>query len=100
MQPARPARDRAARALTATKEPRSTVAEHGRRPRGQVLVIFVMSIFVLLGICAVVIDVSWYWANTLRVQRAADAACLAGVVSLPGDTVNAGKLAVQAAGPK
>ena len=31
------------------------------------------------------IDVSWYWANTLRMQRAADAAALAGVVYLPGN---------------
>jgi hypothetical protein len=48
------------------------------------LVLFVLSIFVLTGITAIVVDVSWYWANTLRVQRAADAAALAGVVWLPG----------------
>ena len=48
------------------------------------LVLFVISIFVLTGITAIVVDVSWYWANTLRVQRAADAAALAGVVWLPG----------------
>ncbi|HSS36235.1 MAG TPA: pilus assembly protein TadG-related protein [Patescibacteria group bacterium] len=48
------------------------------------VVLFVMSIFVLTGITAVVVDISWYWANTLRVQRAADAAALAGVVWLPG----------------
>jgi hypothetical protein len=53
------------------------------------LVLFVMSIFVLTGITAVVVDISWYWANTLRVQRAADAAALAGVVWLPGDPVTA-----------
>jgi Flp pilus assembly protein TadG len=66
--------------------------------RGQVLVIFVGALTTLLLLCAVVIDVSWYWANTLRVQRAADAAALAGVVSLPGDVKTAGQLAVQAAG--
>ena len=54
------------------------------RARGQMLVLFVLSIFVLTGITAIVVDVSWYWANTLRVQRAADAAALAGVVWLPG----------------
>ena len=57
----------------------------GLRERGQVLVIFVSSLMVLLSICAIVIDISWYWANTLRLQRAADAAALAGVVDLPGD---------------
>ncbi len=56
-----------------------------RASRGQVVVIFAgaMVLFVLLA--AVVIDVSWYWANTLRMQRAADAAALAGVVYLPGN---------------
>lgn len=46
-----------------------------------------MMLFVLLA--AAVIDLSWYWTNNLRMQRAADAASLAGVVFLPGDTVNA-----------
>ncbi len=31
------------------------------------------------------IDVSWYWSNSLRVQRASDAAALAGAVDLPGN---------------
>ena len=53
------------------------------------LVLFVLSIFVLTGITAIVVDISWYWANALRVQRAADAAALAGVVWLPGAPPNA-----------
>jgi len=52
-----------------------------RAQRGQVLVLYVMSIFVILGLVGVVIDVSWYWTNSLRVQRAADAAALAGAVN-------------------
>ena len=42
--------------------------------RGQVLVIFAGATFVLFGLSALVIDVSWYWAGTQRVQRAAAAA--------------------------
>jgi Flp pilus assembly protein TadG len=57
--------------------------------RGQVLIIFVMSIGVFLGLCGLVIDVAWYWTNSLRIQRAADAAALAGVVYLPGDEASA-----------
>jgi hypothetical protein len=57
------------------------------------LVLFVVSIFVLTGITAIVVDISWYWANTLRVQRAADAAALAGVVWLPGDPSKAYQVA-------
>lgn len=60
------------------------------RSRGQILVLFVMAIFVFVGMVALVIDVSWYWVNTLRVQRAADAAALAGVVQLPGNASGAG----------
>jgi Flp pilus assembly protein TadG len=51
--------------------------------RGQVLVIYAMSIFVVIGLLGLVIDVAWYWSNSLRVQRAADAAALAGAVDLP-----------------
>lgn len=51
--------------------------------------LFILGIFVLTGIVAMVVDVSWYWTNSLRVQRAADAAALAGVVYLPGDVPKA-----------
>jgi Flp pilus assembly protein TadG len=63
------------------------------RSRGQILVLFVMAIFVFVGMVALVIDVSWFWVNSLRVQRAADAAALAGVVRLPSDAPGAYVLA-------
>jgi Flp pilus assembly protein TadG len=66
---------------TPTRSPSSR--RRRARERGQVLVIFAGAIFLFMLLLAVVIDVSWYWANTLRVQRAADAAALAGVVWLP-----------------
>ncbi len=56
------------------------------RSRGQVVVIFAGAILAFVALCAIVVDVSWYWANTLRVQRAADAAALAGAVYLPSDS--------------
>lgn len=55
------------------------------RNRGQILVLYAGAMLALMGIMALVVDVGWYWSNTLRVQRAADAAALAGAVSLPGD---------------
>jgi hypothetical protein len=64
-----------------------------REERGQVVVIFAISIFVFVGLCAIALDLSWYWANTLRMQRAADAAALAGVVHLPGDPTSAASIA-------
>jgi Flp pilus assembly protein TadG len=53
------------------------------RERGQVVVIFAGAVIALVALCAVVVDVAWYWTNNLRMQRAADAAALAGVVWLP-----------------
>ncbi len=53
------------------------------RSRGQILILFVMALFVFTGMVALVIDVSWYWVSSLRIQRAADAAALAGAVQLP-----------------
>jgi hypothetical protein len=52
--------------------------------RGQILVIFAGALFAIMGLCAIVIDIAWYWSMNLRIQRAADAAALAGVIFLPG----------------
>jgi Flp pilus assembly protein TadG len=67
---------------------RTSERTDGRAP-GQIIVIFgaAMVLFTLLS--ATVIDLSWYWTNNLRMQRAADAAALAGVVFLPGDPTSA-----------
>ena len=59
------------------------------RSRGQVAVIFALSIVLFVSLCAVVVDVAFYWVSTLKVQRAADAAALAGAVYLPGDRTTA-----------
>ncbi len=59
------------------------------RSRGQVVVLFAGSALLFTLLCAAVVDVSWYWTNNLRMQRAADAAALAGVVFLPGNVGNA-----------
>ncbi len=63
--------------------------KNAERSRGQILILFVMAIFVFVGMVAIVIDISWYWVNSLRVQRAADAAALAGVVQLPTNPTSA-----------
>ena len=76
-----------------TAEPASPAAGPGARrrttrtarERGQVLVIFAGAMIALVALCAVVVDVAWYWTSNLRMQRAADAAALAGVVWLPGN---------------
>jgi hypothetical protein len=60
-----------------------------RRESGQVIVIFAGALVAIMGLIAIVVDISWYWSSTLKVQRAADAAALAGVVYLPGDKSSA-----------
>jgi Flp pilus assembly protein TadG len=60
-----------------------------RAHRGQVLVIFSGVFLILLLMSALVIDLAWLWSNTLRIQRTADSAALAGVVYLPQDVPNA-----------
>lgn len=70
-----------------------TAADRRRRDRGQVLVIFAGAVILLMALSAIVVDVSWYWVNTLRVQRAADAAALAGAVMLPERQADAYTLA-------
>ncbi len=72
---------------TATDAARAGVrrTSKARSQRGQILVIFAGAMIALMALCAVVVDVAWYWTNNLRMQRAADAAALAGVVWLPGN---------------
>ena len=70
-------------------EPNAERPARSHRSHGQILVIYVMSIIVIAGLMGLVIDVTWYWSNSLRVQRAADAAALAGAVDLPGNPGNA-----------
>jgi hypothetical protein len=81
--------------------------EHDRKPaaskvrttaqRGQMLVMFAAAMVLLVGLLAIVIDVTWYWTNSLKVQRAADAAALAGAVWLPDQPGKATTAALAAA---
>jgi Flp pilus assembly protein TadG len=80
-------------ATAATKD----VAGSRQAGRGQVLVIFAGALLLLMMMTALVVDVSWYWVNSLRVQRAADAAALAGAVMLPSKKAQAYTLAYEEA---
>ncbi len=73
------------------------VVDPRRASRGQVLVIFAGALLLLMMMTALVVDVSWYWVNSLRVQRAADAAALAGAVMLPNKQSQAYTLAYEEA---
>ena len=60
-----------------------------RRERGQALVLFVIMSLVMIGSVAIVTDISTLWYGNQRMQRAADAAALAGAIHLPGNPTRA-----------
>jgi len=57
--------------------------------RGQIIVLFAASLMVFIGIMGIAIDVSYAWVNEMRIQKAADAAALAGAVYLPDEPATA-----------
>ncbi|MBI3748584.1 MAG: hypothetical protein HY262_07045 [Chloroflexi bacterium] len=78
----------------------ATTVEHRpsrTRQRGQGLIIFAAAVVFLIGLLAIVVDVTWYWARTLQVQKAADAAALAGAVWLPEQPTTATSVALASA---
>ena len=75
--------------LWARRAHRHLVSRRGRAESGYVAVMVGILMTVLLSFCAFAVDVgSWYYTGQ-RAQRAADAAALAGVPYLPGDSANA-----------
>lgn len=52
--------------------------------KGSALLFVAGSLVLLMGLAAMGTDLAWFYLNTSRVQRAADAASLAGVIWLPG----------------
>jgi hypothetical protein len=70
-----------------------------RDERGQSFIMVALMLTALLGFIGIVIDVGWYEVNLVRVQRAADAAALAGVVYLPGNLIG-GRSAARAEATK
>lgn len=72
-------------------------ARFHREQSGQTLVLVALLLVPLLGFTGLVADVAWYEVNLMRIQRAADAAALAGVVFLPGNVPGARAAAQQEA---
>ena len=57
--------------------------------RGQTIVVAALLLTLLIALVGLGVDVSWFSLNLVKMQRAADAAALAGVVYLPGDQTGA-----------
>ncbi len=65
--------------------------------RGAALALVAASLVVLMGMAAFGTDLAWFYLNASRIQRAADAAALGGVIWLPGDSGKADDTAVDIA---
>lgn len=61
--------------------------------RGSVVILIALGMTVLLGSCAMVADIGLVYVQKARLQNAVDAAALAGVQELPGDTNTANQVA-------
>ena len=64
-----------------------------RSERGQALVLAALSMVVILGFAAMAIDVGYWFSQKREVQKAVDAAALAGAQELPDDYVMAESVA-------
>jgi len=64
--------------------PQDASVGHELKQAGQIVVIFALMLTVFVGLVGIAVDSTYAWRESLRVQRAADAASLAGVVYLPG----------------
>ncbi len=76
--------NRIRRAAGADPLPEGLSATGELKQAGQIIVIFALMLTVFIGLVGIAIDSTYAWRESLRVQRAADAASLAGVVYLPG----------------
>lgn len=79
-------------------EPVSATAPAEPKDKGAVLIWVAGSLVVLLTMAAFAVDLGWIYLNRSRLQSAADAAALAGVVNLPGFPGDANADAASAAG--
>lgn len=68
--------------------------EKNRRERGIVIVWFALLLVALLGFAGFAVDLSNWWLQADRLQRAADAGAHAGVVYLPADLPSAKTAAI------
>lgn len=61
--------------------------------RGVTLPMVAMMMVTLLGLAAFAVDLGWFYLNASRIQRAADASALAGVIHMPNDPIQASTVA-------
>jgi len=75
----------------------SSIRQLWERDRGAALALVATSLFLLMGVAAISADLGYYYLSASRIQRAADAASLAGVVHLPQQPGTASSTAIEIA---
>jgi Flp pilus assembly protein TadG len=75
-----------------------TARRRRRKDEGYAMPFLAITLVVLLGFAGLGVDFWQWWHATQRLQRAADASALAGVIYLPGNSTSARATAVDAAG--
>ncbi|MFZ0627183.1 MAG: TadE/TadG family type IV pilus assembly protein [Acidimicrobiia bacterium] len=76
---------------------RKLISRARENDRGAAMVLVALSMVVLLGMAAFGSDLAWFYLNASRVQRAADAGALGGVVWLPSQVGTANSTALDIA---
>ncbi len=72
------------------------VSDLGAEETGQSLMIVALSFMLFMALMGIAIDIAWFQYNVDKMQRAADAGALAGVVYLPGNVAGAQTAAANA----
>ena len=71
-------------------------ATRGAREDGNVLVLFAILLPLMLVVCAIAIDVGYWWVNVKKAQNAADACALAAAQELPHTYADVTNCAIEA----
>lgn len=75
--------------MTSIKSTDDNIAEPAKSEMGVTLPLVALMMVTLLGIASFAVDLGWFYLNASRIQRAADAAALAGVIHMPNDPTEA-----------
>lgn len=79
--------------MTSLKSTGATSPHPRKSEMGVTLPMVALMMVTLLGIAAFAVDLGWFYLNASRIQRAADASALAGVIHMPADPVQASTVA-------
>ncbi|MDH3500754.1 MAG: pilus assembly protein TadG-related protein [Acidimicrobiia bacterium] len=84
--------------VAASRTRLSQLRDRFREDSAAVLPLVAVMMIVLLGMAAFATDLGWFYVNATRIQRAAEAAALSGVVELPDNIAGSSAIATGIAG--